>query len=262
MATSQTRARAPGGRAGAESDQGGGGRRPDAHRPGALANASSRHNGSISRGSFQALAARPDASLDELALALAGELRQVDSARALDELDRLAAELAPVAGTGPEDEEEALRDLLGRRHGFFGDRDDYYHPRNSMLDLVLERRRGLPILLSAVYVEVARRAGIALAGIGLPGHFIVGHYGETPPRLLDPFSGGERVELETDVDLRPSSPHETAGRMLNNLVAAYRRRGDLARAIRAAEMRLGLPLGESEEAAFEADLRSLRARLN
>ena len=70
------------------------------------------------------------------------------------------------------------------------------------------------------------------------------------------------MELETDVDLRPSSPHETAGRMLNNLVAAYRRRGDLARAIRAAEMRLGLPLGESEEAAFEADLRSLRARLN
>ena len=211
--------------------------------------------------SFKTLAASPDASLDELALALAGEFRQVDSIRALQALDRLAAELAPAAGSGPEAEEQAIGELLGRRHGFIGNREDYYHPDNSMLDLVLDRRKGLPILLSTVYVEVARRAGIALAGIGLPGHFVVGHFGQSPPRLLDPFAGGERLEAETG-DLRPSSPHETAVRVLNNLVASYRRRGELGRAIRAAEMRLLLPLGESEEAAFRADLRSLQARLN
>ena len=66
----------------------------------------------------------------------------------------------------------------------------YDHPDNSMLDLVLTRRRGLPILLSVVYVEVARRAGIELAGVGLPGHFVVGHFGAEPAALLDPFAGG------------------------------------------------------------------------
>lgn len=211
---------------------------------------------------FSAVAPRPDATLDELALALAGEFREVDSDRALEELDRLGADLAPAAGTGPEAEEKAIRHLLGRRHGFIGDREDYYHPDNSMLDLVLEQRKGLPILLSTVYVEVARRAGIAIAGVGLPGHFLVGHFGRTPPRLLDPFSAGAPIEVEAEVDLRPSSPHETAVRMLNNLVGTYRRRGDLARAIRAGELRLELPLTDSEQAALEVELRSLRARLN
>ncbi len=209
---------------------------------------------------FSAVAARPDASLDELALALAREFGEVDSTRALGELDRLGMELAEAAGGGPEAEGEAIRELLGRRHGFTGDREDYYHPDNSMLDRVLERRKGLPILLSIVYVEVARRSGIALAGVGLPGHFVVGHFGSTPPRLLDPFSGG--VPIEAGIDPRPSGNHETAARMLNNLVGTYRRRGDLTRAIRAAEMRLALPLGESEDAAFRAELSSLRARLN
>jgi len=211
---------------------------------------------------FSAVAARPDASLDELALALAGEFGEVDSTRAFGVLDRLGAELAKASGSGPEAEVEAVRELLGRRHGFTGDREDYHRPDNSMLDRVLERRKGLPILLSIVYVEVARRSGIALAGVGLPGHFVVGHFGSTPPRLLDPFSGGAPIEVEAGINLLPSGNHETAARMLNNLVGTYRRRGDLTRAIRAAEMRLVLPLRGSEDAAFRAELTSLRARLN
>lgn len=221
-----------------------------------------RHNEAVSVDSFAAVASRSDASLDELALALAGEFRDVDSDGALAELDRLGAELAPAAGGGPEVEGEAIRELLGHRDGFIGDRDNYDHPDNSMLDLVLERRRGLPILLSTVYIEVARRAGIALAGVGLPGHFVVGHFGRAPPRLLDPFGGGATVELEAPVDLRPSTPKETALRMLNNLVGSYRRRADLTLAIRAAEMRLELPAAQADRAAFHADLRSLHARLN
>ena len=212
--------------------------------------------------SFGAVAARREPSLDELALALAGELRDVDAGGALAELDRLGAELAPAAGGGPPAEVEALGELLGRRHGFVGDRYDYDHPDNSMLDLVLERRRGLPILLSVVYVEVARRAGIALAGVGLPGHYVVGHFGRTPPLLLDPFGGGAPMEPTAPLDLRPWGPHETALRMLNNLVGSYQRRADLARAIRAAELRLELPMSEPQRAALGAELRSLRARLN
>jgi regulator of sirC expression with transglutaminase-like and TPR domain len=216
----------------------------------------------VSGRSFTAVAAEREPSLDALALALAGELREVDADGALAELDMLGAELAPAAGASPAAEVEALRERLGRRHGFAGARDEYDHPDNSMLDLVLERRRGLPILLSVVYVEVARRAGIALAGVGLPGHFVVGHFGHDPPLLLDPFGGGGPVEAAAHSAVRPWGPHETALRMLNNLVGSYGRRADLARAIRAAELRLALPLGEPDMAAYGGELRSLRARLN
>ena len=212
---------------------------------------------------FAVLAAREEPPLDELALALAGEFRDCDVGGALAELDRLGAEVAPAArGGAPADEAEALRELLGHRHAFAGDQEDYDHPDNSMLDLVLERRRGLPILLSVVYVEVARRAGIALEGVGLPGHYVVGHFGEDPPLLLDPFGGGALLEVAAPGALRPWRAHETALRMLNNLVGSYMRRADLSHAIRAAELRLELPLGEREAAALGAELRSLQARLN
>jgi regulator of sirC expression with transglutaminase-like and TPR domain len=156
--------------------------------------------------------------------------------------------------------------VLGERHGFTGDRDRYDHPENSMLDRVLSRRRGLPILLAVVYVETARRAGIPLAGVGLPGHFVVGHFGADPPLLLDPFSGGQPAEGpggEAGRQLvRPWSNHETVLRMLNNLTATFSARADFPSAIRAAELRLALPVPVPARAALELELRSLRANLN
>jgi regulator of sirC expression with transglutaminase-like and TPR domain len=211
---------------------------------------------------FATLASAPEPHLDELALAMAGELREVDADGALAKLDDLAAELGPAAGGGPEGEAEALRDLLGDRRGFAGDREEYDRPDNSMLDLVLERRQGLPILLSTVYIEVARRAEIPVAGVGLPGHFVVAHFGRTPPLLFDPFFGGTRLEASDPLPVPASGPHETVARMLNNLVRSYGRRADLSRAIRAAELRLELPVGGEARTMFEAELRSLRARLN
>ena len=211
---------------------------------------------------FATLAAERDPSLGELALALAGELGEVDADGARAELDHLGAELAPAAGTGPAAELDALREVLSVRQGFTGNREDYDDPDNSMLDLVLERRTGLPILLSIVYVEVARRAGILLAGVGLPGHYVAGHFGQSPPLLLDPFNGGAPIALAEPIEIEPWGPHATALRMLNNLVGSYSRRMDLGLAIRAAELRLDLPLGEADGAAFRVELRSLRARLN
>lgn len=215
--------------------------------------------------SFADLAAVPDPPLDALALALAAEFREVDAAAAFARLDALGERLSErLEATPPVPAEEArvTAAVLGGEEAFVGDDEDYDHPDNSMLDLVLERRRGLPILLSVVYVEVARRAGIALAGVGLPGHYVVGHFGEVPPLLLDPFDGGARLNPSTALDLRAWGPHETALRMLNNLVGSYRRRADLARAIRAAELRLELPLDDSATAAYGAELRSLQASLN
>jgi regulator of sirC expression with transglutaminase-like and TPR domain len=216
--------------------------------------------------SFETLARRADAQLDELSLAMAAEFRPVEASAALAALDTLGDELRVMVGEGggtPADETRACTELLGERHGFAGDRERYDEPDNSMLDRVLARRRGLPILLSIVYVEVARRAGVALSGVGLPGHYVVGHFGADPPLLLDPFAGGEPLEVRTpDPLVRPWSPHETVMRMLNNLVGSFQRRGDIGAAIRAGEMRVALPAEESLAESLQADLRAMKARLN
>ena len=215
---------------------------------------------------FEDLAASADATLDLLALAMAAAFRPVDAARALTTLDALAQEVANVlhdTARTPQAEALALSHVLGTLHRFAGDTQQYDRPENSMLDRVLERRRGLPILLSVVYVEAARRAGVALAGVGLPGHYVVAHFGGSEPLLLDPFNGGAEVIGDAPSMLvRPWSPHETAMRMLNNLVPAFQRRGDLTRALRAAEMRLALPADPDELDRVRAELVALRAGLN
>jgi len=88
-----------------------------------------------------------------------------------------------------------LSRVLSEELGFAGDEDDYYDPRNVLLGPLLERRKGMPILLSILWMEVGRRAGIPVAGIGLPGHFIV-RVGLPPGTLADPFAGG--VPLTVD----------------------------------------------------------------
>jgi regulator of sirC expression with transglutaminase-like and TPR domain len=215
---------------------------------------------------FAELAAAPDATLDLMALALAAEFRDVDAAGAMTTLDALGAELSRAAkhtnGT-PEALALACGQLLGVAHGFTGEREHYDDPDNSMLDLVLTRRRGLPILLSVVYIETARRAAIPLDGVGLPGHFVVGSFGTDPPLLLDPFTGGGRIPSDVVQDLvRRWSTHEIAMRMLNNLVAAYHRRGNFGAAIHAATMRLALPAEASHRDILQSELRALQARLN
>ena len=212
---------------------------------------------------YSSLARRRQPPLDRLALAIAAEFRDVDVERSLEALDRLGAEVLGERGGTPGAELELCRRTLVERHGFVGDRGRYHEPAGSMLDLVLERGRGLPILLSVVWVEVGRRAGIPLAGIGLPGHFVVGHFGAAPPLLVDPFAGGRQLEAAVEPALvRPWGPHETALRMLNNLVASYSGRGDIGAAIRAAGLRLELPLDERAQAAFGLELRSLESSLN
>ncbi len=215
------------------------------------------------------LASTTDPPLEELALALAAEFEPVDERAVRGQLDLLAEDARPelaAAGGDPAAELEALSDVLGRRHGFLGDTEAYDDPRYSMLPAVLERRRGLPITLSVLWVAVARRAGVPLVGVGLPGHYVAGRFDDPAgPRLVDPFAGGVRIdvgELPSHL-VRPWGPQETAMRMLNNLVGAYTRRGALGQAIVAAELRLVLPAvdgADPDRLAIEA--RALRAQLN
>jgi regulator of sirC expression with transglutaminase-like and TPR domain len=90
-----------------------------------------------------------------------------------------------------------LREYLFVEQGFAGNREDYYDPRNSFLNDVLDRRQGIPITLSLVLVEVGKRLGLAVEGIGLPGHFIAGARFGDSQILLDPFNAGALVTPET-----------------------------------------------------------------
>jgi len=160
------------------------------------------------------------------------------------ELDELAGQLPYRPGT-PRAWAEALRDLLGERYGFHGTPGDYRRLESSLLHEVLRRRRGLPILLSVVWMEVARRAGAPVYGVALPGHFVVG-FGEAEQQVLaDPFDGG-RVLTGADAELlvvgatgspldpsmlRPADPLEVVLRILNNVrawAAARPERSDVA----------------------------------
>ncbi len=160
----------------------------------------------------------------------------------LARLDGLAAEFAREAGGGMTASERslALMQWLNSRHGFRGNREDYYDPRNSMLNEVLDRRRGIPITLSLVLLEVAKRIDLPLVGVGLPGHFIVRTRAE-PPTLLDPFdqrcldhmacqallqrAAGASARLEPR-HLRPTPPRLILGRMLSNLKQIYMQQQD------------------------------------
>jgi hypothetical protein len=144
-------------------------------------------------------------------------------ARGLAELDALAAH---VPGEGRDD--LRLRTALG---GFAGTSSDYARLESSLLPDVLRRRRGLPILLSTVWTEVARRAGVPAYGVGLPGHFVVGVGDPDGTRVLvDPFTGGRLLPYDRARDiaaetgrslrpehLRPHDPIDTIDRVLGNI---------------------------------------------
>lgn len=164
--------------------------------------------------------------------------------KALDELAEAARPLVQARETAGDAARELLRFLCSDR-GFTGNRQDYYDPRNSMLNEVIDRRTGIPITLSLVVIEVARRAGLDLRGVSFPGHFLVRTADESPT-LLDPFEGrtlerADCAQLLRQVQgadaalraehLRPARPHEILVRVLTNLKQIYLQRQELELAL-------------------------------
>lgn len=169
-------------------------------------------------------------------------------------LDELARPLAArgLSGLPPSVQARLLSDYLYVVCGFHGARADFYEPRNSFLNEVLDRKTGIPITLAVVYIEVARRLGVLALGVGFPGHFLV-RLGAAPgdpsaerndPVIVDPFHQGRlldhdalgallrranvRAPLSSEM-LEPVRTRHIVARMLMNLRGIYTARGDGAR---------------------------------
>jgi regulator of sirC expression with transglutaminase-like and TPR domain len=161
------------------------------------------------------------------------------------DLDAGAAEMASVV----------VRFLAGENE-FRGNREDYYDPRNSYLSQVMDRRLGIPITLSIVYMEVARRAGISLLPVSFPGHFLLKPAAPPPAILVDAFSGGRLLDIDdcrrlltaqygealpfSEALLGAATKRQVITRLINNLKAGYLRTNDLARALRSVDQLLAV----------------------
>ena len=158
---------------------------------------------------------------------------------------------------------EAVLEVVFEDHGFDGDRENYYDPRNSFLNDVLERRRGIPITLALIVLEAAHGTGVPMVGIGFPGHFIVSH----PPshRYLDVFRRGLVLDRSAllellrrqglgpdswrDEFLEPVSRAQMLARMLNNLRRHYAQTGNDAALQSVVAMSHGLEVAREHSAA-------------
>jgi regulator of sirC expression with transglutaminase-like and TPR domain len=207
------------------------------------------------RDDFAALVAAGEGTdLGRAALAIARIAHPgLDPAPSLAALDALASGARGHLGGHPAAADVAA--YLFRECGFRGNQADYYDPRNSCLNDVLDRRAGIPITLSVVFMEVASRLGLAVEGVGFPGHFLVRVAGGEEPLLLDPFFGGRAIGREellvryralggVDVPALPADALATTGtigiltRMLRNLLRIYLKRAEHARALEATDLLL------------------------
>jgi regulator of sirC expression with transglutaminase-like and TPR domain len=197
--------------------------------------------------------------LDEAALSISGVLQP-----ALD-IDAWLTELDELAASCPSPTREGVVRHLFATGRFTGDRRTYNHWHNSCLDHVISTGHGIPITLAVVTIEVARRIGVHLEGVGMPAHFLVGDPADGE-WFLDPFHDGAVLDRDgckalfttiagdgdrwRDSFLQPTPKRAVLVRMLNNLKAAFTRTGDRVRLAQVMRLRMAMPeiTGEETEA--------------
>lgn len=220
---------------------------------------------------LKTLLQRPEDEVDlgEAALLMAAlEYPGLDVDAYIRRLDDLAAS---VRSRLPEDADlehtlVALNEFLFDEQGFSGNTDDYYDPRNSFLNEVLDRKLGIPITLCIVYMEIGNRLGLALEGVSFPGHFLVKSGTAEGDVVLDPFSGGIAVSEEDLVErlrqrfgeanaptaplaplLQAAGKKEILLRLLRNLKAIYLHHEDHERALTAIDRMLWIDAELADE---------------
>jgi regulator of sirC expression with transglutaminase-like and TPR domain len=217
------------------------------------------------RRAFEALTSGEDAAIDLAMGALliaAEEYPDLNIAHYLAQLDLLAQKVAEEAGLPPSEFQksttlppdinplqivQAINKVLFEQERFHGNHADYYDPCNSFLNDVLERHKGIPITLSLIYMEVGKRLGLQIVGIGLPFHFIVRCDLPGSSMYIDPFERGRTLSEQdcrerikrlfrgripfNPLWLEPVSNRQLLTRMLANLKNIYIRNGDYRRAL-------------------------------
>jgi regulator of sirC expression with transglutaminase-like and TPR domain len=201
---------------------------------------------------FAAVACLPEERIDlaraSLAIAQA-EYPDLDVDRYLQKIDKLAQEVRDRAGQRADTLRlvATLNYVLFTREGLRGNTADYYDPKNSFLNDVMDRKLGIPISLAVLYMQVAAGAGLALLGVGFPGHFLVKHLRPGSETIIDPFHRGAVLgpdELQERLNqiyggrvvlgngfLAPVSKKQILVRMLNNLKSIYLQSNDDERAL-------------------------------
>ncbi|HXN85248.1 MAG TPA: tetratricopeptide repeat protein [Candidatus Binataceae bacterium] len=204
------------------------------------------------RREFALLAAREPVPMARGALLIAQEeYPALDLEKYMDKLAAIAreAELVVRMGNDTIEKIQLLSHFLFEQKGFEGNRDDYTDPRNSFLNEVIDRRRGIPISLSVLYIEIGRRVGLNLHGIGFPTHFLVKAVDERGELIIDPFYDGAILTLEeirarlqviygqpvevSPAHLKPIGARQILIRMLRNLKNVYLKKIDSTRALSA-----------------------------
>jgi regulator of sirC expression with transglutaminase-like and TPR domain len=205
------------------------------------------------RDRFQSEIAKPDRELNlaRAALYIAQIVNpDLEIDRHLDTLDRMAETVKPRLPQSryPLKVVGAINEYLYGELGFYGNEGDYYNPRNSFLNDVLERRTGIPISLALVYLEIADRLDFPMVGVGMPGHFIIRPNLPELEFFVDTFNGGEIMFVEDcrqklidlyqqDIPalppslLDPVTKRQILFRMLNNLQAIYLQSADFSSAL-------------------------------
>ncbi len=193
-------------------------------------------------------------------------------------LDGFARRVARIGAIRPLEQIAALRTVLVEEEALGGNVDDYYDPRNSYLNQVLDRRTGLPISLSVIWLDVARTLGWPFEGVGAPGHFLISCASDGERIVLDPFRGGAlltRFDLEELIKCTlgsehalswdhyaPAAPVTILKRMLNNLRLAYVNRCNWRRALRVVQRMLAIEPDNPELIEQNGRLHALLVRMN
>ncbi len=202
-----------------------------------------------------------------------GEYPDLDIEEYSARIEKLARRVAAYSADSDEHNTlAALNRVLFEETGLRGNRDDYYDPRNSFLNDVLDRGLGIPITLAMIYMEVAKRVGFHLSGVGMPGHFLLKHYSADGTEILiDCFNRGDilsRQDCQSRLDeiysgemqlrpefLHPISRRQILTRMLNNLKTVYLSTRNFRKALPIADLILVIHPQSAEDVKQRALLR-------
>jgi regulator of sirC expression with transglutaminase-like and TPR domain len=208
--------------------------------------------------------AEEEFNLDEAALLIARtEYPELNVPDQLARLDALAFRLHCDLSRPAIEIIASMNKLLFDKEQFRGNEEEYDDPRNSYLNDVLDRKLGIPISLSIIYIEVARRRGLPVMGMSFPGHFLVKYRTDHNEILVDPYRRGRiltrqdcqellKAQFGDEAELKPeyfaaSTKKQILARMLNNLKGSYVRRHDFTRVLTLVQLALGVDPESSQQ---------------